>query len=311
MLRRSVFDPRESGNRRMIVAQVRGASVVLWDGARFREATVAKRARTAASVDFSFVAVGDRVAVEGDAGAVRVTSIEPRQSFLGRVARGSQDRIQVLAANAEQAVIVASVADPPFRPGLVDRWALLALRGGMTPVLALNKVDLSTRAAAGRLVDEASIPLEAIYLSAVTGEGLEDLRSCLAGRTSVLVGHSGVGKSKILSRIFPAEVIVSGELSGKSGKGRHTTASARMYLLPGGGHVIDTPGVRMVPIGPMHYTEVAEVFPEIHGAPLCRFRPCSHRTEPGCSVKAGVESGTVPGVVYRRYLRLLEEVGTE
>jgi ribosome biogenesis GTPase len=137
------------------------------------------------------------------------------------------------------------------------------------------------------------------------------LRERLAGRGSVFVGHSGVGKSRLLGRLFPGEKIVIGELSGKSGKGRHTTASARMYLLPEGGHVIDTPGVRTVSIGPMHYSEVAEVFPEIHGAPLCRFRPCSHRTEPGCSVKAGLETGATPEGVYRRYLRLLAEVEAE
>lgn len=295
----------------MIVAQVAGTNVVLWDGRGFHDASVAKRLKRATSADASLLAVGDRVTVEREAGALRITGVEPRQSYLGRVARGTRDRIQVLAANAEQAVIVASVADPPFRPGLVDRWALLALRGGMTPLLCLNKVDLTSRAEAEHMVGESSIPLDVMYVSAVTGEGVDGMRARLTGRTSVLVGHSGVGKSRLLGHLFPAEGIVTGELSGKSGKGRHTTTSTRMYLFPEGGHVIDTPGVRSVPVGDLHYTEIAEVFPEIHGAPLCRFRPCSHRSEPGCAVKDGVAAGAVPAGVYRRYLRLLAEVETE
>lgn len=295
----------------MIVAQVTGANVVLWDGRAFHDASVAKRLKRGTDDGASLLAVGDGVSVETEAGALRITAVAPRQSYLGRIARGTRDRIQVLAANAEQAVIVASVTDPPFRPGLVDRWALLALRGGMIPLLCLNKLDLASREEAERLVGESSIRLDVLYVSAVTGAGMEALRARLEGRTSVLVGHSGVGKSKLLGRLFPGAAITTGLLSGKSGKGRHTTSSARMYLFPGGGHVIDTPGVRTVPVGRMHYSEVAEVFPEIHGAPLCRFRPCSHRTEPGCSVKDGLESGSVSEGVYRRYLRLLEEVEAE
>ena len=110
-----------------------------------------------------------------------------------------------------------------------------------------------------------------------------------------------------LKRLFPGEPIATGALSGKSGKGRHTTASARMYVLPEGGHVIDTPGVRTVPLGPLHVTEIAGIFPEIHDAPACRFRPCSHRMEPGCTVRARVESGEIEAGVYRRYLRLIQE----
>ncbi len=217
----------------------------------------------------------------------------------------------MLAANAAQAVIVSAAADPPFRPGLVDRFALLALRGGMTPVLCLNKVDLVTREEAERLVGESCLPLDAVHVSASSGEGLEVLRDRLAGRTSVLVGHSGVGKSSLLKRLVPAEDIVTAALSGKSGKGRHTTAGARLYPLPEGGHVIDTPGVRAVPLGSMHAAEVAGLFPEIHGAFPCRFHPCSHLREPGCSVRAGVESGEIPARVYARYTRLLSEAEAE
>jgi ribosome biogenesis GTPase len=293
----------------VIVAQIRGTTVLLWDGRAHHEASVTKKLKLSTDAGTSLLAVGDRVAVEPEAGSVRIVGIEPRQSFLGRAGSGSRERIQILAANAEQAVIVSAAADPPFRPGLVDRWALLALRGGLTPILCLNKIDLVPRAEAERLVQDAATPLEPVFVSAKTGDGLPALRGRLIGRTSVLVGHSGVGKSALLRRLFPGETIATAEVSGKTGKGRHTTASAKMYVLPEGGHVIDTPGVRTVPLGTLHVTEIAEVFPEIHGAPPCRFRPCSHRVEPGCSVRARVESGDIQTTVYRRYLRLIEEMG--
>jgi len=295
----------------VIVAEIRGTTVLVWDGRTHHEATVPKKLKISTDAGSSLLAVGDRVAVEREAESLRIVGIEPRASYLGRAGRGSRDRIQVLAANADQAVIVSAAAEPPFRPGLVDRWALLAMRGGLTPILCLNKTDLVPRAEAERLVREAATPLEPVFVSAKTGDGLPALRGMLVGRASVFVGHSGVGKSALLRRLFPGETIATGELSGKSGKGRHTTASARMYVLPEGGHVIDTPGVRTVPLGTLHAAEIAEVFPEIHGAPPCRFRPCSHRVEPGCSVRARVESGEIQAGVYRRYLRLVEELEAE
>jgi ribosome biogenesis GTPase / thiamine phosphate phosphatase len=295
---------------RLIVAQIRGTTVLLWDGRAHHEATVAKKLKVATDSGASFLAVGDRVAVERGADSLRIIGIEPRRTVLGRATRAGRDHIQLSAANADQAVIVSAAADPPFRPGLVDRWAVLAIRGGLTPVLCLNKLDLVSRAEAERLVTEAAIPLEAVFVSARTGEGLPALRGRLVGRASVLVGHSGVGKSALLKHLFPDETITTGELSGRSGKGRHTTSSARMYVLPEGGHVIDTPGVRTVSLGPLPVHELAEVFPEIHGAPPCRFQPCSHRVEPGCAVRRLVESGGIQAGTYRRYLRLLEEVET-
>jgi ribosome biogenesis GTPase len=213
----------------------------------------------------------------------------------------------VVAANAEQAVIVSSAAEPPFRHGLVDRWALLARRGGIDPVLCLNKIDLVTTAEAERMIAEAAIPLPFVLVSVKTGAGMNELRGLLRERNSVMVGHSGVGKSSLLRHLVPDVEIVTGELSVKSGKGRHTTSSARLYALPEGGHVIDTPGVRSVALGDTTAAEVAGNFPEIGGTAPCRFSTCTHRMEPGCSVLAGVEDGTIPRHIYARYRKLLLE----
>lgn len=259
------------------------------------------------------LAVGDELTLEpGDASPPRIVGVAPRRTHLERAATGSRGSglMQVIAANAEQAMIVTSIADPPFRPGLVDRWTLLALRGGMEPILCVNKVDLGSEADARALVLESRIPLPAVYVSAASGAGVAALEERLAGRSTVMVGHSGVGKSSLLHRLLPGADAATGELSGRTRKGRHTTSSARLYPLPDGGILIDTPGVRSVELGPTHASEVAAVFHEIADAPPCRFRPCTHRTEPGCSVLEAVERGAIDHAVYRRYRKLLEEAET-
>lgn len=281
----------------------------LWNGSEVREASLARQLKASrGDRHTNAIAVGDEVEVEdAGPGALRVVARHPRRSFLERATGDRSGKTQIVAANAARAVIVSSVAEPPFRPGLVDRWALLARRGGMTPILCLNKADLATPEEATRAVAEAAIPLEAITVSATTGAGIDQLQEMLADSMSVLVGHSGVGKSSVLRRLVPGADAATAEVSAKNRKGRHTTTSARLYVLPGGGVVVDTPGVRSVPLGHTDLSEVAAVFAEIANAPPCRFRSCTHRSEPGCSVLAGLESGEVPEVVYTRYRRLLEE----
>ena len=284
--------------------------MVLWDGREAHEAILARHLKSDGESRHSNpLAVGDEVDVEpSDSGPLRVVAVAPRRTYLERATGDPRGRTQIIAANATQAVIVSSLAEPAFRPGLVDRWGLLARRGGISPVLCLNKVDLGTHEEAERAIAEAAIPLEAVTVSAESGSGIDRLRDLVAGRTSVFVGHSGVGKSSLLRRLIPDAAAAIGAVSAKNLKGRHTTTSSRLYALPEGGIVIDTPGVRSVLLGQTEVGEVAAVFAEIAEAPSCRFRTCTHRSEPGCSVLAGVESGAVPNAVYARYRRLLEEV---
>lgn len=292
----------------MVLAQMFGSSALVWDGTEMLPASLGPKLRSKSKSRSSVLAVGDSVEVERDLeGALSIVSIAPRQTSLARAGGEGRDP-QIVAANAEQAVIVSSAAEPPFRPGLVDRWALLAHRGGISPMLCLNKADLVTSEEAARMIADAAIPLPYVLVSAKTGSGIAELKEALQGITSVLVGHSGVGKSSLLRRLIPEEQIVTGALSEKSGKGRHTTSSARLYRLPEGGLVIDTPGVRSVALGGTGPAEVASVFPEIQDAPPCRFTSCTHRMEPGCSVLAGVQAGVIPENVYARYRKLLLEV---
>jgi ribosome biogenesis GTPase len=295
----------------MILAQMFGPSALVWDGVSLLPASLDPKLRKEAGRGASVLAVGDEVEIAkaGD-GTISIVSVAPRRTHLGRSSGENRD-VQVVAANVERAVIIASADDPPFRPGLVDRWALLALRGGLTPFLVLNKVDLVSVEEAERMIAEAAVPLSYMLGSAKTGSGMEELRESLTGTTSVFVGHSGVGKSTILKRLLPGTEIATGAVSGKSGKGRQTTTSAKFYPLPGGGHVIDTPGVRSVSLGETTTAEYASVFPEIRDAGSCKFSSCTHRMEPGCAVLEGVRNGTIPENVYARYRKLLVETEAE
>jgi ribosome biogenesis GTPase len=294
----------------MILAQMFGPSATVWDGEALLPAALDPKLKKEARRGTSVLAVGDEVETERNSkGELSIVSIAKRRTYLAR-AGGDGKEAQVIAANAERAVIVSSVQEPPFRPGLVDRWALLAYRGGLDPFLVMNKVDLVSRDEAQRSIAEAALPLPHMLVSAKVGDGMEELGESLRDRTSVFVGHSGVGKSSILRRLIPGIEILTGELSGKSGKGRHTTTSSKLYILPGGGHVIDTPGVRSVSLGITSTAETASLFPEIRDADGCRFSSCTHRTEPGCSVLAGVRDGSIPESVYARYRKLLLETET-
>jgi len=291
----------------MILAQMFGPSALVWDGETILPAALDPKLKKGARRGLSLLAVGDEVETErGKDGALSITAIAERRTNLARFG-GEGQEAQVIAANVDRAVIIASADEPPFHPAVVDRWALLACRGGLTPFLVLNKIDLVSMEDAERMIEEAAVPLSHMLGSAKTGDGMETLRESITGTTSVFVGHSGVGKSTILKRLLPDTPIVTGEVSGKTGKGKHTTTSARLYPLPGGGHVIDTPGVRSVSLGNVSASEAAEVFPEIRDVGPCRFATCTHRTEPGCAVLAGVKDGSIPESVYARYRKLLLE----
>src|SRR5205814_1512970 len=280
---------------------------LVWDGETILPAALDPKLKKGARRGLSLLAVGDEVETErGKDDALSITAIAERRTNLARFG-GEGQEAQVIAANVDRAVIIASADEPPFHPAVVDRWALLACRGGLTPFLVLNKIDLVSMEDAERMIEEAAVPLSHMLGSAKTGDGMETLRESITGTTSVFVGHSGVGKSTILKRLLPDTPIVTGEVSGKTGKGKHTTTSARLYPLPGGGHVIDTPGVRSVSLGNVNASEAAEVFPEVRDVGPCRFATCTHRTEPGCAVLAGVKDGSIPESVYARYRKLLLE----
>lgn len=241
------------------------------------------------------IIVGDRVALVGDHGGgpdalARIVRIEPRASVLRRSADDTDPVERGIVANVDQLVVVAALADPPPRPRLIDRCLVAAYDAELDPLLVLTKSDL---------VDPSDFlgqyaPLEVPYV--VTSDrgaqfdGLENVRALLAGRVSVLVGHSGVGKSTLVNALVPTADRATGAVNDVTGRGRHTSTSAVALRLPGGGWVIDTPGIRSFGLAHVDPQSIIEHFPDLEpGTAECP-RGCTHDEEE-CALDAWVASG--------------------
>lgn len=258
------------------------------------------------------VCVGDRVQValhSSQAGTIE--EIGERRSKLSRKASGTTPFEQVIAANLDQLVIVAATQTPKLRLGLVDRLVVTALTGNMAPVLCINKMDLvASRDGIERVVApyrELGYPV--LLTSALTGEGLHALSAQLKDRLSAFVGQSGVGKSFLLNVLEPGLGIKTQGLMARNDRGKHTTASAALHPLSGGGYVADTPGIKELGLWGVDTSCLLDLFPDLRSAlTQCRFRNCAHIHEPGCSLKAAVESGRAPRERYESYLRMLRSL---
>jgi ribosome biogenesis GTPase len=267
--------------------------------------------RHLAEVQQTALAVGDEVLLDGSSDVLRVRQVLPRRTELARPDPSNAHRRRVLAANVDVAVLVLSARRPAFKPGLVDRF-LVALDGsGIEPAIVVNKVDLCADNAEREALAEALSPFTALGLfvlqtSAENTEGLDSLTLRLAGRTSVFVGHSGVGKSSLLNGLDPESGRRVGAGRDGDGKGRHTTTSSSLTMLSGGTVVIDTPGVRAFGLWHLDPPALRAAFPELveHGAG-CRFRDCSHLVEPDCAVQQAVEDGALDARRFAAYERIL------
>jgi ribosome biogenesis GTPase / thiamine phosphate phosphatase len=230
------------------------------------------------------IVVGDRVSLAGDVSGrpdtlARVVRVRPRTSVLRRSAEDDDPTERVIVANADQLVIVTALADPEPRPRLIDRFLVAAFDAGLEPLLCLTKADL---AAPDELIATYEpLGIRWIALSRPFGGQLDELRSLLADRTSVLVGHSGVGKSTLVNALLPDADRAVGSVSPVTGRGRHTSSSAVALQLPGGGWIIDTPGLRSFGLGHVAADKVVSAFEEfadaIEGCPP----GCSH-LDAGC-----------------------------
>ena len=251
------------------------------------------------------IAVGDRVVVSGN-GTDRgiVEAVLPRQNILARHDVFYTHLQQVIVANADQVLIVASWRAPHFWPELVDRYLIAAERNNLVPVICVNKVDLAEDVTTCRAEVQPYLDLghQVIFTSAITGEGIDELRQMLRGQTTVLAGMSGVGKSSLLNAIQPGLQIQVKEVSDRSREGRHTTTQVSMKELDLGGFVVDTPGIREFGLGGLRQAELVCFYPEIAtAAERCRFGDCSHTHEPGCAVKAAVKQGHVSATRFHNY----------
>jgi len=256
------------------------------------------------------VVVGDRVALMWEGEQAVVHAVEPRRNTFTRRAAGEREEPQVVAAGLDQVVIVAAMRQPDFRAGLVDRIAVQCAHEGLQVFLALNKVDLADEAeAADVLAEYARAGVAGAAMSAREGRGLEAVREACVGRRSLFVGHSGVGKSTLLSRLAPGLELLAGEVNEKTGKGRHTTSHALLLRPAPDLELIDTPGVRAFALWGVDAETLLEYYPEL--SPYqghCRFGDCRHDREPGCAVLDAHARGVVGERRWQSFLKLRAEL---
>jgi ribosome biogenesis GTPase len=262
------------------------------------------------------VAIGDHVRFfdVGD-GTGLINAVLPRRSALSRPATIPGQRVfeQVIVSNVDQVIPVFATANPTPKWALLDRYLVSAEASGLPALIVVTKLDLAgqNRRLAADLEIYRRIGYMIYMVSAVTGDGLEELKGALAGRTSVLIGKSGVGKTSLLNAIQPGLGLRVREVSrGELGKGRHTTTHLEMFGLDMGGALVDTPGMREFGLWDVSGEDLALYFPEMAGyVGQCKFGlSCRHDGEPGCAIRKAVMAEKISPYRYKSYLNLREEL---
>ena len=257
------------------------------------------------------VVVGDRVMVEQDEQSNSIVEIIPRQNYVIRRASNLSKESHIIAANIDRALLIVTLQAPTTPREFVDRFLVTCEAYKVPVTIVLGKAD--------SLVDELDAEareFEAIYrdagydvlrLSSTTGVGVEEIREMLRGRTTLVAGNSGVGKSTLVRSIDPTLDIRTGEISESHHKGKHTTTFSTKYPIEGG-YIIDTPGINGFGLIDIESRELCRYFPEMMRlAPDCRFYNCTHTHEPGCAVSEAVKEGVVAWSRYESYLKILDE----
>lgn len=256
------------------------------------------------------VAVGDWVTIEGAEGEWAITDIETRHNYIVRKSVNLSKDSHIIAANLDQAVLVATMRDPMTFPVFIDRFCVAAEAFHIPVVVVFNKIDLLDDEERTLLDDFISVYANIGYTTALcsvaTGEGVKALGDILDGKVSLLSGHSGVGKSSLINAIAPDVDIRIGEVSSAHGTGQHTTTFAEMHRLDEHTYIVDTPGIRGFGLVHLEREELAGYFPEMRALlPQCKYYNCLHHNEPGCAVKLAVENGGVAETRYKSYLNMI------
>ena len=290
------------------VVELSGQRVKIFDGDDYITAVVKGRIKYG-DRDVSPIAVGDYVEYSQGKGKIAaVETIQPRITVLSKPAVEKKELLQILVSNIDRLVIVTSIVNPLFKPGLVDRFLVMAFKEDIKPVVVLNKTDLQSPDSVRNYFDSwRSISCETIFTSALTGDGLDELKNVLEHGTSVIAGHSGVGKSSLLNRISPDLKLKTREVSRSSDRGVHTTSRVSLYRLFPNGWVADTPGLKVFGLAGVDRKSLRKYFPEFERCDSeCRFNNCVHIDEPGCAVKKSIETedGKIAGFRYESYLRI-------
>lgn len=261
----------------------------------------------------NLIAVGDFVRVDQET----IAQIEPRFSKLTRTdVTGKKE--QLIAANIDQVIIVASIGAPPLKPSLIDRYLIAAEKGNMRPVIVINKIDLLETLEESEqqnyqefLVCYEKLGIPVLPISTYTKVGIEALISLLKGKTSVFSGQSGVGKSSLLNIAFSMKRDVK-DLTSKTAKGSHTTTQAELLTLPHKGYSIDTPGIRSFGVFALTKEDLLHHFQEFFPyKKRCHYSNCSHIDEKDCSVQRALKRGKISWMRYQSYCTLYQEIEQE
>jgi ribosome biogenesis GTPase / thiamine phosphate phosphatase len=262
------------------------------------------------------VAVGDNVELEpeNDADATAmITDILPRKNYITRQSPSHKMQHHIIASNVDQSLLFATLREPRTSQGFIDRFLVTCEAYHVAATIVFNKTDLykkKEREKEKELTEVyTQIGYKVIAISVEKGEGLDEVTSQLNDKITLMSGHSGVGKSSFLNKVFPAFKLKTSEISGWSGKGMHTTTFAEMFDLPTGGAVIDTPGMREFGIVDISKQELSHYFPEMRALlNECHFNDCLHINEPGCAIKKAVEDGRIHAERYVSYWNILDSL---
>ncbi len=263
----------------------------------------------------SAIAVGDFVMYSEDTkDRYAIEKILPRGKIISKPSTENEQQLQVFVANVDCLVIVSSVADPDFKPGLVDRFLVTAFKENIRPIIVLNKIDLKSPDYLNPYFDVwKKLSCEIVYTSAKNGDGISLLKSKMENGTAAIAGHSGVGKSTLINVMCPGLELRTKEISAYSNRGVHTTTGIRLYKIFPNGWIADTPGIKVYGLAGVNRKNLKMFFPEFTNTDTdleCQFSNCAHINEPSCAVKKIIDDPESPIARFRyeSYVRIYESL---
>ncbi len=261
------------------------------------------------------IAVGDVVDVDDNAedNSLVISRIHDRKNYITRISPHNKNQHHIVAANLDQSLLFATLKDPKTSFGFLDRFLITSEAYGVPAIIVFNKADLF-----GKKEEEKFELAQQIYepigyrvlrISLEKKQGLDEVKNLLTNKTTLLSGHSGVGKSTFINHILPELMLKTLAVSGWSGKGMHTTTFAEMFDLPFGGKIIDTPGIREMGLVDISKEVLAQYFPEMRAVMNnCKYNNCVHFNEPGCAVKEAVNEAKISEERYLSYLTIKDKI---